>query len=278
MIRELQLHRRSPRTIEAYVNAVTELAKHFDRSPDTIALEEVRSFFHYLIVERKLAFSTCNQKLAAIRFFYGQVLRQEDFQLRIPIKRSGRLPEPFSRQEIDRLLEAATTRKHRVLIMTAYAAGLRLSELVHLRPEDINSERMVIHVRQGKGCKDRFTLLSPRLLEELRVYWREYRPRLWLFPNATEQGPMPENTVQKIFYTLKLRAGIRHGHGIHSLRHSFATHLLEGRVDLPTIQRLLGHTSLSTTAKYLHVTNKQLGQVQSPLDLLPLPQGISSRA
>lgn len=118
--------------------------------------------------------------------------------MRIPVKRSGRLPEPFSRQEIGRLLEAATTRKHRVLIMTAYAAGLRLSELVHLRPEDINSERMVIHVRQGKGCKDRFTLLSPRLLEELRVYWREYRPRLWLFPNATGQGPMPENTVQKI--------------------------------------------------------------------------------
>lgn len=278
MIRELELQRRSPKTIEAYVTAVAQLAEYYRRSPDQISLEEVRDFFHYLIVERKLAFSSCNQKLAGIRFFYAQVLGQEDFRLRIPAKRSGRLPEPLSRKEIVRLLEAATIRKHRVLIMTAYSAGLRLSELVHLRLEDINSERMVIHVRQGKGCKDRFTLLSPRLLEELRDYWREYRPRYWLFLNGAGQGPLPENTAQKIYYTMKLRAGIQHGQGIHSLRHSFATHLLEGGADLPTIQRLLGHSNLSTTAIYLHVTNKQLGKVQSPFDLLPMPQDAGRRA
>lgn len=219
MIRELHLYRRSPRTIESYVSAIAELAKYYGRSPDEISLEEVRGFFHHLIVERKLSYSTCNQKLAAVRFFYGQVLRQEDFQLRIPVKRSGRLPEPFSRQEIARLLEAATTNKHRVLMMTAYASGVRLSELVHLQLEDIHPDRMVIHVRQGKGCKDRFTLLSPRLLKELRCYWREYRPRLWLFPNKSGQKPTSEKTVQKIFWTMKLRAGIRHGHGVHSLRH-----------------------------------------------------------
>jgi site-specific recombinase XerD len=140
------------------VTAVAQLAEYYGRSPQAISLEEVRGFFHHLIVERKLAFSSCNQKLAAIRFFYSQVLGQEDFQLRISQKRSGRLPEPLSRQEISRLLETSTNRKHRVLMMTAYSAGLRLSELVHLRIEDIHSERMVIHVRQGKGCKDRFML------------------------------------------------------------------------------------------------------------------------
>lgn len=277
MIRELQLLRRSPRTIEAYVAAVTQLAGYYRRSPDQISLEEVRDFFHYLIVERKLAFSSCNQKLAAIHFFYSRVLGQADFELRIPMKRSGRLPEPLSRQEIARLLEAAPNQKHRVLMMTAYSAGLRLSELVHLRLEDINSERMVIHVRQGKGCKDRFTLLSPRLLEELRDYWREYRPRYWLFANGTGQGPYAEDSAQHVYYAMKLRAGIQHGHGIHSLRHSFATHLLEGGVDLPTIQRLLGHSELSTTAKYLHVTDKQLGKIQSPLDLLPMPRDLDQR-
>jgi site-specific recombinase XerD len=272
MIRELELHRKSPRTIEAYVRAVAQLARHFGRSPERIEREQVRDFLHYLITQRKLAFSSCNQKLAAMRFFYEQVLRQPDFDLRVPAKRSGRLPEPLSRQEIARLLEAATNAKHRVLMMTAYAAGLRLSELVHLRIEDLHSQRMLIHVRQGKGHKDRYTLLSPRLLQELRGYWRQYRPRPWLFPNQQGNGPLPTATAQRAFYTLKARAQIQHGHGIHSLRHSFATHLLEAGVDLPTIQRLLGHTSLSTTAKYLHVTSQHLSSIRSPLDLLRLPQ------
>ena len=272
MIRELELHRKAPGTIKQYVAAVAELAGHYNRSPDLIAIEEVRDFIHHLITERKIAFSTCNTRLAGIRFFYQQVLRQDDFPLRVPAKRSGRLPEPLSRDEIGRLLDATTNTKHRVLLMTTYGGGLRVAELVHLRPQDIHSERMLMRVNQGKGHKDRYTLLSPRLLEELRAYWREYRPKEWLFPNRNGSGPMPEGTAQKLFYQAKKRARIRHGHGIHSLRHSFATHLMEAGVDLPTIQRLMGHNRLSTTAQYLHVTSKHLGSIGSPLELLRLPE------
>jgi len=272
MIRELELHRKSPRTIEAYVRAVAQLAQHYGRSPEEITLEEVRDFLHHLIAERKVAFSSCNQKLAGIHFFYREVLGRDKFDLRVPAKRSGKLPEPLSRGEVERLLKAPTNAKHRVLLMTCYATGVRASELVHLRVDDIHSERMQIHVRQGKGGKDRYTLLSPRLLEQLRAYWRTYRPRPWLFLARDGRGPLPVATAQKIYYTAKRRAGIQRGHGIHTLRHSFATHLMEAGVDLPTLQRLLGHTCLATTAKYLHVTTKHLRQVRSPLDLLRMPE------
>lgn len=272
MIHELQLHRKSPRTVEAYVTAVAQLAQYYGRSPDAISTEEVRDFLHYLITQQKAAFSTCNQKLAGIRFFYRLVLGQEDFSLRVPAKRSGQLPEPFSRSEIAKLLGASRNLKHRVLLMTAYGGGLRVSELVHLLPKDIHSERKLIRVNQGKGRKDRYTLLSPRLLEELRAYWREYQPQRWLFPGQDESRPLSVGSAQRTFYAAKQRAGIQHGHGIHCLRHSFATHLMEAGVPLPTIQRLMGHASLSTTAKYLHVTSKHLGSIRSPLDLLRLPE------
>ena len=197
MIRELELHRKAPGTIKQYVTAVAELARHYGRSPDPISIEEVRDFIHHLITQRKVAFSTCNTRLAGIRFFYQQVLRQDDFPLRVPAKRSGRLPEPLSRSEIARLFDATTNTKHRVLLMTTYGGGLRVAELVHLKPQDIHSERMLIRVNQGKGHKDRYTLLSPRLLEELRAYWREYRPKEWLFPGEDGSGPLPEDTAQK---------------------------------------------------------------------------------
>jgi integrase/recombinase XerD len=271
MIRELQLRRKSPRTVEAYVTAVAQLAKHYQRSPEKISVEEVRGFLHYLIVDRRLAFSSCNQKAAGIRFFYRHVLGQDEFDLKVPAKRSGRLPEPLSRSEVARLIAAARNAKHRVLLMTCYATGLRVGELVRLQPRDINSERMLIRVREGKGRKDRFTLLSLRLLSELRDYWRAERPRTWLFEGRDRSGPLPVGTAQKVYQLAKQRGRITHGHGIHSLRHSFATHLLEAGSDLPTIQRLLGHTSLTTTAKYLHVTSKHLSDTHSPLDLLRLP-------
>jgi site-specific recombinase XerD len=271
MIRELELSRKSPRTIEAYVAAVAELARHYGRSPEDISLEEVRSFLHYLITQRKLAFSSVNQRLGGIKFLYRHVLQWPKFDLRVPAKRSGRLPEPLSRGEVVRLIEATQNAKHRVLLMTCYAAGLRVGELVRLKPTDIHSGRMLIRVDQGKGRKDRYTLLSPRLLEELRAYWRAYQPGGWLFPNAKRSGPLPTASAQRVYYAAKRRAEIVHGQGIHSLRHSFATHLLEAGVDLPTIQRLLGHTSLATTARYLHVTSKHLEGTRSPLDLLRLP-------
>ena len=271
MIRELELHRKAPGTVKVYVKAVEELAVYFRRSPDRLTTEEIRGFLHYLIADRKLAFNTCNQKAAGIRFFCHHVLRKP-IELRVPSKRAARLPEPLSPQEIARLLAAARNGKHRVLMMTAYSAGLRVSELVRLRPQDIHSDRMLIRVNQGKGRKDRYTLLSERLLSELRAYWREYRPQRWLFLNQEGTDHFARDTASKAYYNLKKRAGIVHGHGIHTLRHSFATHLLEAGVDLRLIQSLMGHSSLNTTARYLHVTQKHLRNIQSRTDLLRLPQ------
>lgn len=272
MIRELELQRKSPLTVKAYVKAVAQLAQHFGRSPDAISVEEVRDFLHHLITQKKVTFGTCNQKLAAIKFFYRDVLGKKDFSLRIPTKRAARLPEPFSRGEIAKILNATQNLKHRALLMTAYGGGLRVSELVRLQPADIHSQRMLIRVNQGKGRKDRYTLLSQRLLDELRTYWRAYRPQSWLFPSRNPSRPLPANTAKKIFTAAKQRAGILRGHGIHSLRHSFATHLMEAGVALPVIQRLMGHGSLNTTAIYLHVTSQHLAGVRSPLDLLRLPE------
>jgi len=212
-----------------------------------------------------------NQKVCGIRFLYRHVLGRADFSLRVPLKRSGRLPEPLARSEIAQLFEAAGDRKQRVLLMTAYGGGFRRSELVRLQPADIHAQRMLIRIDQGKGHKDRYTLLSPRLLEELRAYWRQYRPQRWLFEGAQPGRHLAAGSAGKLFDRAKLRAGIQHGHGIHCLRHSFATHLMEAGVPLPVIQRLMGHSSLSTTAKYLHVTSQHLETIRSPLDLLRLP-------
>jgi len=272
MIRELELQRKSPRTVEAYVRAVVQLATYFGRSPDRLTVEEVRDYIHHLVTVRKVAFSSCNQQLAGIKFFYRQVLGQHGFDLRVPAKRSGRLPEPLSREEVARLLSAAAySSKHRTMLMTAYATGARLSELVHLQVPDIHSERMLIRANQGKGRKDRYTLLSSGLLQQLRAYWQQYRPEKWLFPGHLVGEPMTAAAMQRAFYKAKRLAALTHGRGIHSLRHSFASHLLEAGVDLPTLQRLLGHTHLATTAKYLHVTEKRLASIVSPLDLLRLP-------
>jgi integrase/recombinase XerD len=272
MIRELQLQRKSEDTIKAYVMAVRQLAEHYHRCPEQISRDELRDYLHHLIVDRKLATGSVNVKLAGLRFLYQHVLGQQDFDLRIPCRRPGTLPEPLSRQEVGRLLEVLSNIKHRCLLMTAYATGVRVRELVNLRAEDIHSDRMLVHVRQGKGRKDRFTLLSERLLVELRAYWLQARPRPWLFPNPQGQ-PLSRGTVQKVFYAAKERAEIKHGRGIHCLRHSFATHLLEAGVDLTVISRLMGHRHLATTARYLHVTNRHVQGIRSPLDLLRLPEG-----
>ena len=270
MIREMQLQRLSKLTIKSYLSSVTGLAQHYRRSPCQLSVEEVRDYVRYLIVDRKLAASTINCRICAFRFLYSRVLGQKGFVLHAKCKRSGRLPQPLSRTEVVRLLDATANRKHRMMLMTAYSAGLRVSELVNLQVKDIHSARMLIHVRSGKGDKDRFTLLSARLLEELRAYWLWCRPETWLFLNR-DGGHMSADSAQQIFYKAKTKAGIETGHGIHSLRHSFATHLLESGVDMTLISRLLGHKNLSTTAIYLHVTNRHLSDIKSPLDLLPKP-------
>lgn len=271
MVRVLQLHRKSPGTIEAYTAAVADLARFHGRSPEELSDEQVRDYFHHLITVKKLSYSTCNQRLSAVNFLYRHVLGRENFYLKIPHKRSGHLPVPLSRSEIRQIIDAARNLKHRLMLMTTYGGGLRSGELVRLEPRDIHSQRMLIHVRQGKGRKDRYTLLSQSLLDELRLYWTVYRPQRWLFENRSG-GPIASGTAQSMFAEVKQRAGVTRGGGIHSLRHSFATHLMEAGVPLPTIQRLMGHASLTTTAKYLHVTAGHVDRVRSTLDLLRMPE------
>jgi len=260
----------SANTVKAYTAAVEQLARYFNRCPTTISQDDVRDYLRYLIVDRKLADSTVNLRLAGIRFLYRRVIGNTDFQLKVRSKRSGRLPQPLSRSEVSSLLDAVDNGKHRVMLMTSYASGVRVGELVNLAVTDIHSQRMLLHVRGGKGDKDRFTLLSVRLLDELRAYWMQYRPETWLFPNRSG-SQMSTSSIQQVFYEAKKKAAIESGHGIHSLRHSFATHLLEAGVELTTISQLLGHRSLSTTAKYLHVTNRHIQGIRSPLDLLRKP-------
>jgi len=272
MIREMELRRLSPRTQRAYIAGVVRLVKYFRRPPDELRLEQVRSFLHHLIVKRKLAASTCNLTAWAITFLYREVLGQHDFDLKIRFKRSGRLPELLSQQEVGRLLSTPKNPKHRVLLMTDYASGLRVSELVALKVNHIDSERLLIRVEQGKGGKDRYTLLSDPLLLHLREYWKLYRPRLWLFPGRDPARPMSVSQAQRIYNKAKKDAGIQRAGGIHVLRHCFATHLLEAGEDLRTIQSLLGHSSIKTTMRYLQVTQKHISKLKSPFDLLRLPR------
>jgi len=273
MDKDMVLRGMAARTRESYLAALTGLAKHYHKGPDQLNEQEVQDYLFYLINERKLAWSTCNIATNAFKFFYHVTLKQRAVDFCIPRRRPpSRLPEILSREEVTRLIELTVHRKHRALLMTTYAAGLRVSEVVHLKLSDIDSDRMALRVEQGKGAKDRYTLLSPKLLAELRDYWRFYRPKTWLFPRMrTPDEPMDPKQAQKIYYAAKKRAGITKRCGIHGLRHAFATHLLESGVDLHTIQRLLGHGHLSTTLVYFHLAQKDLTATRSPLDLLPQP-------
>ena len=261
------------RTREAYVGSVAKLARHYRRPPDQISEAEVQGYLLYLLDERKLAHSSVNIACSGLEFFYRVTLKRRDTEFCLPRpKVPSRLPEILSREEVARLLSSTANLKHRAFLMTTYAAGLRLSEACHLKLCDIDSDRMTIRVEQGKGAKDRYTPLSPRLLIELRRYWAAYRPAPWLFPGARDaQGPLLRKSAQRIFHAAKDRAGITKRCGIHGLRHAFATHSLEAGVDVHTIQRLLGHGSLSTTARYFHLAQKHLCGAASPLDLLERP-------
>jgi integrase/recombinase XerD len=258
------------RTREAYIGAVAGLAKYYGRSPDRISEAEVQRYLFHLLDERKLAASTCNIVASGLQFFYRVTLKRKEAEFALPRpKLPSKLPQILSREEIARLIESTTNLKHRAMLMTAYGAGLRLSELCHLKLKDIDSSRMTIRVDQGKGAKDRYTLLSPRLLAELRRYWLAYRPKLWLFAQARNpHEPMSRTTTQKIFYAAKARSGITKECGIHGLRHAFATHLLEAGVDVHTIQRLMGHGHISSTLRYFHLADRHLTATPSPLELL----------
>jgi len=275
LIQELVLRGCSPRTQEAYVSAVYQLAKYYRRSPDQISDPEVREYLLYLAQTKKLAASSRNQATSGLRFFYANVLgRPVDQVVRVlpRVRQETRRPQVFAITELERLFTIGCPHpRHRAFLMTVYGAGLRLNEACHLKPEHILSERQQIRVVQGKGMKDRYTLLSPRLVEELRRYWKWCRPREWLFPSSADPAkPMVDATAQRIFNQAVARARLPEKGGIHSLRHSFATHLLEAGVEITAVQRLLGHSSLSTTANYLHVRQERLAAIGGPLQLLDL--------
>ena len=273
MEREMVRRRMSLRTRQAYCQAVVGLAKHFRRHPDQLSTEQVQQYLLYLLDERQLAASSCNVALHGLRFFYHETLKRADMEFDLPKARvPTRLPQILSREEVERLLAAARLFKDRVLLMTTYSAGLRVSEVCALKVSDIDGERMTIRVEQGKGAKDRYTLLSPRLLQELRRYWQIDRPKTWLFP-AVRRPDLQINShgVQKIFYAARDRAQITKRCGIHGLRHAFATHLLEAGTDVHTIQRLMGHTSIQTTMRYFHLARQKITATTSPLELLHPP-------
>jgi integrase/recombinase XerD len=259
------------RTQEAYIGALVELAKYSHRSPADLRVEEVQAYLLHLIRDKKLAYASVNQASCAFRFLYRRVLGRPEAGLDIPMaKVPKRLPQILSREEVARLIDSARTLRGRTLLMTTYAAGLRVSEVCALQVGDIESaaDRMCLKVRQGKGGKDRYTLLSPRLLAALRAYWRDTRPRLWWFPNRAGTDPIEIQTAQRIDYAARHAAGIAPEGGIHGLRHAFATHLLEAGVDLYRIGRLLGQGPLSTTSRDLHLARSKLTGNPSPLELL----------
>ena len=262
----------APKTQSAYISAVEGLAKHYKKSPDKLSKDDVQSYLLYLMEDRELAWSSCNVIVSGLKFFYNETLEDKSKKLTIPPrKKQNKLPQILSVEEIEHLLNCAPNPKHRVLLMTAYSAGLRVSEIVALKPVHIEKDRKLIRVEQGKGNKDRYTLLSDRLLKELVKYWRMYKPGIWFFPQARDQTkPMDISSAQRIFYSVKKRSGITKCKGIHTLRHCFATHLLESGTDIRIIQMLMGHKALATTMKYLQVSKAKLGQIKSPLDMIGL--------
>jgi site-specific recombinase XerD len=270
MIEEMKLRNFSPRTEQSYVSAMVGLVKYYHQSPDQLTQEQIRSYLLHL-QERGLSPSSRNVAISGMKFFYHQILDWDEHKLFLPPRKgSWRLPEVLSPKEVERLLCANGKFRDRCLLMTAYATGLRVSELVRLKVSDIDSERMMVKVEQGKGKKDRYTILSQRLLAELRTYWKEHRPPIYLFPNA-KGGPISIDYAQRIYNWAKHKAQIHKGKGIHTLRHCFATHLLEAGVDLVTIKTLLGHNSLQSTQRYLQIRQHKLVCTGSPLDLLRFP-------
>lgn len=269
MIEEMKLRNFSPRTQQSYLSAMIGLVKHYRRSPDQLTQEEIRAYLVHL-EKRGLSPSSRNVAISGMKFFYHQMLSWNDKQLFIPPrKRSWQLPEVLGQKEVERLLLATAKQRDRCLLMTAYATGLRVSELVRLKVSAIDSERMMVRVEQGKGRKDRYTILSARLLTELRSYWKEHRSPIYLFPNR-KGGPISIDYAQRIYNLAKQKAQIHKGKGIHTLRHCFATHLLEAGVDLRTIQTLLGHNSMASTERYLQIRQHKITTTANPLDLLRL--------
>ena len=257
------------KTQESYERAMVELARAYQVSPDTLTNAQIQEHLDQLIRVRKWAWSTVNVQVSAYRCFYGEMLQRPTTEFSLPPRgRSRKRPQVLDRESVRKILSAPRCLKHRALLTLVYGSGLRVSEVVRLKPCHIESapDRMVVRVEQGKGRKDRYTILARYSLELLRSYWRTYHPREWLFFGFDRSKPMAKGTAQQIYRKACQAAGLGKRHGIHSLRHAFATHLLEKKTDLLVIKRCLGHSSLSTTAQYCHITADHLRRVQSPAD------------
>ncbi len=270
MLQDMGIRNLALNTQLAYVQQITAFARHFDCSPEALGPEQVRAYQVHLLEERKLAAGSLSVVAAALRFLYKITLRRPGTDDDIPLpKRPLKLPIVLSPEQVVRFLACVASTKHRAILTTIYASGLRVSEAVALRPADIDSARMVLRVDQGKGRKDRYVMLSPRLLEVLRDYWRIERPKPWLFPGDGAGRHISKNAVEQACQKAHRACGIDKPVTPHSLRHAFATHLLESGTDVRRIQLLLGHRSLATTSRYLNVATSSLCTTVSPFDQLP---------
>lgn len=276
MIDDMRIRNFSPHTQLSYVLQVSLLARHFGKSPAQLDPEEIRQYLIYLVNDKKLAPSSVLIATAAIRFLYKVTLKSQwTLSGTIPTcKKPQKLPIILSPEEVVRLLDCAPSIKHRAILTICYAAGLRVTEAVRLKPTAIDSARMVIRVEQGKGQKDRYVMLSPKLLEILRSYWWAVRPIGWLFPGDHPGQPISRDAVALACRSARNLSAISKPATPHSLRHAFAVHLLESGTDVRTIQLLLGHRSLATTARYLRIATNKVCSTSSPLDLLPRPAAV----
>lgn len=265
--RDLQLKGYSPSTQKAYINSVRQYAKYHGKPPNQLGEEEIKSYLHYLQVDKKVSDSFLHTTYSGLKFFYETTLGMEWDPKRIPrSKKSKKLPYVLDVTEINALFDVVNNIKHKAILMTIYGAGLRVSEATHLKLIDIDSKTMQIRINQAKGKKDRYTILSEINLGILRDYWKIYRPGDWLFYGESVRMPITERTIQKVFTKAKEKAGIHKPVTVHSLRHSFATHLLEAGVNIFAIQKLMGHSSVKTTSVYIHIARPK--NVVSPLDQL----------
>src|SRR6202158_2107083 len=277
MLEELERRNYAQTTTHLYIQTIEDFARYFKRSPDQLGPEHIREYQAYLFRERKLVASTVTQRLAALRFFYTRTIKKAWSVAETPYpKKTRHLPSILSPEEVAHLIDSSRTRFHRMVLMTLYGTGARRAEVARLKISDIDSRRMVIHIRGGKGRKDRDVMLSPKLLDALRVYWRglKRKPTDWLFPGnrwRTASHPVSTKVLWNACQQAAERAGLEHKHiHPHTLRHCFATHLLEAGADLRTIQMLLGHRDLEETTIYLHLSRRHLSATGSPLDVLPI--------
>jgi site-specific recombinase XerD len=253
------------------------MVRFFMRPPDELTLEDIHAYQLHLTRDRKVCWAVFNQSVCAIRFFYAVTLNRDWDIQRIPYQKTGRkLPVVLSCEEVSKLFQVVTNLKHRAILMTAYAGGLRVSEVTHLRVTDVDAQRMMLRVEQGKGRQDRYVMLSHKLLAVLREYWKTYKTRHWLFTGQNPERPLTRAAVHKFFRKARLKAGITKNVSVHSLRHAFATHLLESGVNIRKIQLLLGHRSLRSTQIYTHVAQDYLEETPSPLDILPDLSSVTS--